>query len=386
MKTVKYLLLITSLIPLGLNASYSLPSGSDFLTVFIDSSSSLVWQSNILYDDKTEEEELMWIINPGIEAVLGGGESSFDASFQVNYEIQRFEELFELSGEYLHLDAKASYDGARLDVNAAYSLDEQQTTAGQQGTEVNNVEFIEIDLTRAHLMGEYTLSPRFSFESGVRHSNREFKNQEDRLADTEAYSIPLNLYYELTPKVDLSVGYEYSFEKVSQSGVDDYNRNLTFLNIGARGKLMPKLEGSFRVGFNTVNPEGTERESRQTMGLRANLAYFLTPKLTSRLLLRRGFDVGSEGQSLETTSARLDFDYKISTNYIANVFMDLSYQDFRDGNEGKDFINRSGFRISYLPNQYWRLGTGYAYSENDSNRTGQGFVNHALDLSASLRY
>ncbi len=386
MKRNLYIFILSSLAPLALGANYSSPLivAGDYVNVFFDGSSSLLWYSNVFFDDENEVEEWVLKVYPGLEANLSNQASGFDASIRANYEIQRFEELFDLNGEYVHVNAVSSYDGARLDLDASYSFDQQQTTTGQEGTQGS--EFIQLDVTRARLQGTYTLSPKFSFSSSVNYNDREYKDRKDRLADVESYSIPVDLFYELTPKVDLSVGYEYSFEEVGISGVTDFHRESSFINVGARGNLLPKLSGFFRVGYRTVNPEGAERESDQTLGINAELTHYTTPKLKSSLRLQRGFGVGSEGQSVENTSARLEFDYTISGNFAANLYTELGYNDFQDGNDGQDFVNRSGFRLSYLPNQYWRFSTGYAYIENDSNRLGQGFVNHILDISASLRY
>ncbi|MGK0456093.1 MAG: hypothetical protein ACJAT5_000916 [Lentimonas sp.] len=388
MKISIYIFLISSLLPWTLNIVHSSPlvAIGDHGGVFFDGSSALIWQSNIFYDNETEKDELMLIMSPGFEATVGSKSSGFHASARANYEMQRFDNQSELNHDYLHLGALVSYEGARLNLNAAYSFDEEQTTAGQQGALNSNSDFIEMDVTRAHLVGEYVLSPKFSFEPGIRYNDREYKEEKDRLADVESYSIPLDVFYELTPKLDLSFGYEYTSEEVGIFTVEDFERELHFLNFGARGALFPKLNGSFKVGYSAVNPEGTARRSDSILGLSADFTYLTTPKLTTQLRLHRGFEVGSEGQSAENTSANLEFKYAISGNYSARLFTDLTYREFKDGNDGEDFVYRTGFRLSYVPNQYWHFGTGYSYFENDSNRTEQGFVNHVLDVSASLRY
>lgn len=389
MKTRTCLLFLSGLIPWMLHANLSSPlvSVGDYASVLFDGSASLVWQSNLFYDRKTEVDETMLIMSPGIEAHLGNKASPFDSLIRANYTMQRLDKRSKLNDEYWHFNALASYDGARLDIDGAYSFDEEQTTAGEQRTVGSpDGEFITVALTRAYLLGEYILSPKFSFGSGVRYHDREFKDKKFRLADVESYSIPADVFYELTPKVDLSAGYEYSFEEVGVSGVEDYHREQSFFNVGARGNLFPKLNGFLKFGYRVINPEGSNRETDELFGINAELTHRTTPKLKSKLNLYRGFDVGSEGQSVEDTSARLEFDYTISNNFQGNLYTDLSYQDFQDGNAGQDFINRSGVRLLYLPNQYWRFSTGYAYIENDSNRLGQGFVNHVLDISASLRY
>jgi len=388
MKTNVCSLLLGSLLSLAFNTAYPSPliNVDDVANVYFDGSSSLVWQSNLFYENEDEEDGLILTILPGLEAALGSDRSSLNASIRASYEIQRIEERSELNDEYVHFSAEGSYDGARLDLNAEYSFDEEQTTAGEQNAFGTGAGFVELNVTRSRLRGEYTLSPKISFGSGINYLDREYKDLKTRLADLESYSLPADIFYELTPKLDLSFGYEYTFEEVGASVGGDFHRESGFLNFGARGALLPKLNGFFKVGYRTLNPEGSSRGSDQIFGISADLTYLATPKLTSRLRLTRDFFVGSEGQSVENTSARLDLDYTISRNYSAYFYTDLGYRDFRDGNDGQDFVNRTGVRFLYLPNQYWRFSAGYTYAENDSNRLGQGYLNNIADLSASLRY
>lgn len=385
MKINKYLAFISCLLLWAFNTICASPlvTVGDYASVFFNGSSSLIWQSNIFYDDEIEEDDWMLTLSPGFEVNLGNGLSNFDVVAFTSYEIQRFADQSELNHEYLHANVIGSYKGARLNLNAAASFDEEQTTTGEQGTSGRS--FIQIDRTRAHLRGEYIVSPKFSAESGVTYSEREFQDY-NRLADVESVSVPVDIFYGLTPKVDMSLGYQYTTEEVGRTLVEGYNRKLHFFNVGFRGEILPKLNGFFKVGYRTVNPDGSGRSSDSTAGLDAEFTYFATPKLVSRLNLNHGFDVGSEGQSTESTSAKLNAEYTISTNYLANAFIDLSYRDFKDGNDGQDVIYKTGLSISYLLNEYWRFGTGYTYFQNDSNRQEQGFVNHIFNLSASLRY
>ena len=404
MKISKYIFLISWLLPLALDAQNRFPELKNplpppllffpsplieidnYASVVFDGSASLIWQSNLFYDDEIESDELMFVFTPGLDAHIGNQFTVFEAYFQASYEIQRLDDRSKLNDEYLHVDAIASYEGARFNLNAAYSFDEQQTTTGEQGATGLESGFIRLFVTQAHLLGEYIFSQKFSFEPGITFGDREFQEQKDRLADVRSFSVPLDVFYELTPKVDLSVGYEYTFEEVDISTVENYNRDAQFLNFGARGDLFPKLKGFFKVGYRTVNPEGPNRNSDSTLGIGADFTHLTTPKLTSKLNLRHGFGVGSEGQSAEDTSLKLNFNYIISGNYSARLFTNFTYRNFKDGNDGQDFISRAGLRCLYAPNEHLNFSTGYTYFENDSNRIGQGFVNHILDISASLRY
>ena len=76
----------------------------------------------------------------------------------------------------------------------------------------NNVQndLVELNTIAGNLGAEYRVSPKFSFSAGVRYNETEYQTYKDRLADRETTSFPLNIYYELTPKLDLILGYTYS--------------------------------------------------------------------------------------------------------------------------------------------------------------------------------
>ncbi|MEM8868523.1 MAG: outer membrane beta-barrel protein, partial [Verrucomicrobiota bacterium] len=60
-------------------------------------------------------------------------------------------------------------------------------------------------------------------------------------------------------------------------------------------------------------------------------------------------------------------------------------RDYTDGNR-EDFQYDLGARVSYILNEYWRLSSGYSYSENDSDLATNSYESHSIDLTASLRY
>lgn len=385
-----------------------LVSIGDNVDVFFNGSSSVKWQSNVFYDEKDEEEDFLLTMSPGFEVNVGRGLSNLDLSIITRYDILRYDDLSHLDDEYFHIKAIASYQSSRWDLNGLVSFDEEQSTSGQEGS-LNSAatrgEIIESDNTRANLTGEYRLSPKFSVGSGVRYSDKEYTSH-DSLADRETYTIPVDVFYELTPKVDLSVGYQYTTTEVGETkfGVTGASRRISsydseshFFNVGARGQLLPKLNGFFKVGYRTYDSDDSsqydngsytkniDRDSSGTMGLDADFTYLATPKVTTRLKLHRGFGVGGEGQSTTNTRTNLSASYAINTNYSASAFLGYTLREYEDTNR-EDSIYNTGARLSYVPNQYWRFSTGYTYVENDSDRKGQSYENHILDLSASLRY
>ncbi|MBT4758342.1 MAG: outer membrane beta-barrel protein [Opitutae bacterium] len=385
-----------------------LVSIGDNVDVFFNGSSSVQWQSNVFYDDADEQDDIRFTVSPGFEVNVGRGLSNLDLSIVTRYDIVRYDELSDLDSEQFHIKAISSYRSSRWDVDGLVSYDEQQSS-GKDGNTNQKGQLTQSENIRANLNGEYRLSPKFSVGSGVNYSDKQYKDQES-LADRVSFTVPVDIFYELTPKVDLSVGYTHTSTDVGETNIGDtvngrevssYDKTGHFFNIGARGELLPKLSGFFKFGYRTSDsddstiqtvtggtpdlPTSTNRDSRGTVGLDANFTYAATPKLTTAFALHRGFGVGGEGQGTTTTRANLSANYAINSNYSASANFGYTLREY-EAADREDNVYSTGVRLSYVPNRYWRFSTGYNYSENDSNAPGQGYEAHSIVLSASLRY
>lgn len=399
-----------------------LVSIGDNTDIFFNGSSSLRSTSNVFRDNNNETSDIIWILSPGFELNVGRGESNADFSVMTSYDIVRYQDEGDLDTELFHIKALGSYKTSRLDLSGSIAFDEYKTSSG----DTNIVQdLVEYDMTSANLDGEYRFSPKFSFGAGVRYSEKEYNTFNQFFADNDTTSLPFDLFYELTPKVDLSFGYTYSMAdidavdakqevgvvagvptlRVSQIGA--YDRDSHFFNIGARGNLLPKLSGFFKVGYRTrsvddatftfqdtnlitgvtglVNTATRNRDDSGMLGLDADLTWSATPKLTAMLGLSRDFGVGGEGQTTENTGFDLSARYLINSQFAASANFGYTMRDFTNDDREDDQSN-IGLRLSYSLNQYWQFSTGYTYTENDSTDSNRSYDDHTFDLSASLRY
>lgn len=401
-------------LPSGANAAPLISIG-DNTDVFFNGSSSLRWSSNVFRNEDDEVDDIVWSLSPGLEINVGRGVSNADLSIITRYDIIRYEDQGQLDVELLHIKVLGSYKTSRLDLNGSVSFDEEKSNAGDvQFTD----DLIESDNLSASLNSEYRVSPKFSFGAGVRYSDKNYTGQfDDRLADRETITLPFDIFYELTPKVDLSLGYTYTHTDIEETdnlvfvpgfpflgnrNLSDYETENHFFNIGARGNLLPKLTGFFKIGYRTRSsddsiatttvggmpfgsPFTVSRGDTGMLGLDADLTWSATPKLTVGLGLSRDFGVGGEGQSTENSSVDLFGSFSLSSNWAASANLGYTLRDYTDGDR-EDNQYDAGLRLSYSPNQHWRFSTGYTYTENDSDAFDFSYVNHTLDLTATLRY
>lgn len=400
--------LLLSLLSPSFTSAAPLVSVGDNVDIFFSGSSSMRWTSNVYRDEDNEEDDLIWTISPGFEVNVGRGLSDADLSIITRYDIVRYQDLDQLDSELFHIKAVGSYSTSRLDLNGSLSFDESKTTAG----DVNIVrDLIESETVGANLDAEYRVSPKFSFGAGVRYTEVEYVTYSDIFADRDTTTLPFDVFYELTPKVDLSLGYTYTQTDVGETDLQtgggfssytsEYETSSHFFNIGARGNLLPKLTGFFKVGYRFRDSDDsmreirlnglpfapladTDRDSNGMFGLDADFTWEVTPKLTARLDLARDFGVGGEGNSTENTSVDTSLSYSIDSNWSAHATAGYTLRDYDSGREDNQYS--LGARISYVPNQYWVFGGGYNYIENDSSAANRSYENHSLDISASLRY
>ncbi|HAV12600.1 MAG TPA: hypothetical protein DCX06_03750 [Opitutae bacterium] len=411
------------LLPTVTNAA-PLVSIGDNVDIFFNGSTSLQWTSNVLRDEDDELDDVIWTFSPGFEINLGRGLSKADFSIITRYDIVRYSDLDQLDAELFHIKAVGSYKSSRLDLSASASFDEVKSTTGD--VNVTN-DLIEWDDTAARIDGEYRFSEKLSVGSGVRYSEREYQTYDNFLADRETITIPVDIYYELTPKVDLSLGYSYSDTDVGDTNaprsgivplvpgpgfgigtigttsVSGYSYDSHFFNVGARGNLLPKLTGFFKVGYrvrdtddSTVQlldlsggdvglPSSTNRKSTGMLGLDANFTWAATPKITARLDLSRDFGVGGEGGTTENSTVNAVVSYSISGNWSAQANAGYTLREYDDGGR-EDHQYRLGTALTFVPNQNWRFSGGYNYTENDTDAFNRSYESHTLSLTATLRY
>ena len=377
--------------------------------VYFNGSSSLRWTSNVFRDEAEETDDLTWTLSPGFEVNVGRGLTNADLSIITRYDIIRYEDQDQLDTELFHIKAVGSYTSSRLALSGSAYFDESKMNSGE-----NNItnDLIEYDAYGATVDSEYRVSPKFSFGAGARYSEKVYKTFDDAFPDRTIMSAPFDVFYELTPKLDLSLGYTFTNTDIEETIrasatqrviTSDYETDSHFFNIGARGQLLPKLTGSFKVGYRTRSSSDstirttvvgsppvetttqTNRDDSGMLGLDANFTWTATPKLTVNFDLSRDFGVGGEGQSTEISSVILGGNYSINSFFTLNANLGYILTDYSNSEREDDQYN-AGLRLFYLPNQYWQISTGYTFTENDSNLRSNSYNDHSIDLTATLRY
>ena len=351
----------------------------DLGTISFAGNTTIKWDSNIFRQEANEVTDTALTFTPGFNAVLGKNATDLDIGLSTSYDINKYQDNDYLNSELLHFLANAAYRTSRLQLSALASYDETKSN-----NELSNIagDLIDRELTSLGINGEYTLSPKFSIETGLNWNEIAYVGgYASSFSDRKYLKIPVDIYYELTPKLDLSVGYQRGQIDVETSSQDATTNEF---NVGLRGELLPKLVGFFKVGYNQYEHDNSARD-RASTSIDSNLTWTASSKFTHRLNLYRNFDASATGTGTEETR------FKWSTFYALNSKLSFSGRagyNIRDylTSEREDKLLTLGLNGTYRINRYWNVNAGYVFSNNDSNEAGFSYDDNIVTLAAALIY
>lgn len=371
--------------------SFATPSASALVAIgdqaglFFNGSASARWDDNIFLDSSNEESDLIFILSPGLELNVGTrGNSNVNLYYR---------EDFYLYDDNSHLDSNQSnvflesyWNQARLDLR--FDASYQQLIQATPDFVLIPGQLIERDYYRANLRGEYDISDRTSVASGVNWSRIDFQTRP--FVDRDSLAVPVNFYYEMTPQVDLSLGYRFRHTDTGTFGggmfgpetsVSNYTDH--YFNVGARGEVAPKLIGEARAGFQNRDIKDGGSESGVSFGV--DFSHFTTPNSTLMAGIYRDFEVAGEGDSITATGGNLGLRHTFSHLIAGNAGVNY-YERNYDRSSRKDETLDLNVGVTYSPITYVDLSAGYIYRTNSSTSDAFEFDNNIFTVSAALRY
>jgi len=374
---------------LSISAS-PLISFNDSVDVYFTGSSNLSWQSNLFSDSSDEVEDILLTLSPGFESVFGRGVSNANLNFTTRYDILRYDKSDEWDTQTFHAKLAGNYNAAKYFISGLASFDERQSSLRDAQVKGN---LSESDESKLEIEGEYLFSPKFSFGSGIKLSKREYTgSQAINYADRDSTILPFDLFYELTPKVDLSVGYQYTYTDIadvaSNTNNTAYSSDAHFINIGARGDLLPKLSGSIKLGLRFIDSDfTTNNRDNSSLGLDGSLNWQSTPKLNNSITISRDFGSTSNGTRIEESAFNINSSLALSQQLRTGASLGYTLRDYLDQSREDGFLSL-GLNASYQVNDYCTVSSAYSFSKNDSDLAGgaSDFDNNKVDINISLRY
>ncbi len=224
----------------------------------------------------------------------------------------------------------------------------------------------------------------FEFEADFKRLFEEIQYTYEDYRYDKAYGLTSNLEkhglaflnnLKVSPKTLLLVEYDHGWIDRTESQNDSqYNRYLA----GFRGKLLDKVAGSFKAGYEERGFEEAEVKDEGTPYANVDLLYRATERLTYYLESERGFNVPlqTEEDVVTNTSVSLGCRYTPGTSKKLLLAARGSYTDAEYNSGRNNDIYNAEFRADFKFKPWLTLGAGYTFRNLLSNRDDAEYTNN----------
>lgn len=321
-----------------------------------------------IFASNTAISDTIFDINPGVEVTFGK-DAALKGALTLVDAFANYSDNSNLNTNLFTGDFRASYDDAKLKL---------KFNTGFHELNQNSVDIRGLTRRDQFVVGtdaEVEISQITAISAGVKFTHDNYKRT--GYGDSDDLTVPVDVYYKITPKVDLSAGYRYrSYE--TTVGLDSTDH---YFNVGARGSFTPKLTGQFTAGINTRELSNGNDETLP--GFDAKLTYELTPKTSLQFGGSNDYGTSPQGDQQKN----LAFNASVSTNVDDQWSLNagLSSRSIEYAARTDDFIE-GNLGVNYILNAYVKIAATYTYRNNSSVLASREFSNNVFSLSASLRY
>jgi hypothetical protein len=333
---------------------------------------SVRYDDNIFLDDTLGESDILYSVMPGHEYGYDGGLTQVSAVLSDQF--LRYVDNSSLDADLLTATLEIVHEGAnaRLVIRGGYREYGQNTLNA-----LSTSQTVRRDITDGTINGELSVGGRTRLAGGVSYDRARYPGV--GFIGNEALQFPVDIYYALSAKLDLSVGYRYRTNKF-EDGIRDSRDQ--FFNVGARGQFTPKLNGQVRMGV-TQRRFDTGGDDSQ-FGASADLIWFFSPKTTYRLTVANDFTNSAIGVSQTQLSVSLDGRFEFNDVWSTGAALTFSSDDYETGRKDDFFVG--DFSLVYRLQENISLQGAYIFRKNSSNVATLDFTNNVLSLATSIRY
>jgi hypothetical protein len=340
------------------------------------------FDDNVLLAPHDKESDTIFVLMPGLELNYSGGDTT--AGLVAREQFLRYSDHDSLNASLPSVFGNCAYEGpqSKLALKASYQEFDQNSLAIRSADQR-----VKHNLTNASLDGLWNMTAKTRIGAGVAYDHNVYPSDLTfPTYDSENLSFPLDVYYEVTQKLDLSLGYRYRRATI-EGGATDSNDN--FFSVGAKGDFTPKLGGQVRIGLNQRN--FTKGGSEDQLGTLVSLTYIYSPKATFETSISNDFNSSALGSSVKVFSIREAGRFEIAPEWNAEV--GVSYESTEYGVSPnaalvgrKDNFTVGDVTVTYAISKRFSVQGAYLYRTNSSTDAGVEFNSNVLSLSAAFRY
>ena len=341
--------------------------------MFLSAAATVRYDDNIFFQKNGKQSDTVFVLMPGVDLHTSGGTSNAGIAF--NEQFIRYSSHSSLNSDLMNVVGNASYDRGQSQLTSTASYQEMD----QSNTNLRSRDqTVRRNLTDASIKWNLALAGKTSLGTGLQFDRTGYPKV--GYVDNDVWSVPVDVYYAVTAKTDLSLGYSY---RRSTTSDDKNNSKDQFFNVGARGQFTPKLSGQIRTGVTQRHQDAGGND--RLLGLSSNLTYAFTPKSSFSLQASNDYNNSSQGTSQRVLSLGLNGDFLLVPQW--SVVAGVSYEktSYMETLSRKDHFWVGNVGLSYLINSNASLQLSYVFRKNTSNANVE-FQGSVVSLSASFRF
>lgn len=354
---------------------YSAPflAVGDNAELFLTGALSVKADDNIYLNPAGRDlDDTVWTVTPGIDLVFGKGAAT-QGNFYYREDIVRYSDHGNQDTNLSNVGLNSRYDDgkSKFDLAASYA---------QVAQNDNNVNLagalVDRDVVHFHAKPEFGATEKTSVALGIVYDKTTYGPA--AFSDLATWALPLDVYFEYSPKLQVSLGYRYRDNQLTGGGVDSKDH---FFNIGARGEFTPKLSGQVRVGYNSRDLDIGGDDSG--LGLDASLTYKYSDKTSLSLTASNDFNNSGVGDQTKVLRWGITGTSKLTEQWSVNGGFSYSNTDYP---ARTDTYIEGNVGATYVYNQTLNFTAGYTYRENFGGKGGADFKNNVFSIGANVRY
>ncbi len=351
---------------------------------------AIQYHDNIFLDSANERGDTIVVFSPGAELNLGGTNSNSHTNVVYIHDFVHYFESDSLDRDNVRVAVKGHSKWPKARINYSMSFRERS-----QNDASNNVEgnIARRDQFHSLVRAEWEMSAKSSLAASLGMDKVDYEAA--NLHDRQSYHVPLDYYWEYSPKLDMSVGYrfrhtsfsrDYNFPTVFEGDgpKDPSSYQDHFLNVGVRGQIGPKTSGEIKVGMQNRESNTAGRVLRDMFAAEGRVVWIATEKTSGTLRITRDFRSDAFGSSIESSDLSLSARTRLNEEYAG--FATIRYSDDRyfTGRDDEALFGQVG--LTYTPNLHSAISLAYVVYNNNSNSKSADFDSSVFNLSGNLRY
>lgn len=342
--------------------------------LFLNASLTAAWDSNI-FASADGDGDFLTTYGLSLEYQRRAGLIGVNAT--AAFDVGRFEEFGEENFANPNLRFELTKEAGRT--TGSFALGAQRESRADSAVNIRT-ESWNYD---AALNFKYPVIERYSLSGNLGYGLRDYQDNAF-LVDLETYSTAMDVFYVYTSERDLIGGYRL---RVSESSADTTFYDHAF-TLGMSGKILPKLNGTARFGYQIREASGALNDTYDSWTSAVSATWNVNKRLSVTGQLSKDFSTTAANTSVDSFAGTLEAQYASSAKTSVTAAVGGGINRFLGslgaGREDTFFTYNVAFNYTF--NERLRCSLGYTYFHNWSTVAFSDFERHSVSLNVTSRF